>query len=607
MSSVTAKPHPRTISSGSCEPFLLAFMSHWLGLSGLPGYHLHPFRHIQENARRHPEVPLPIGDVGHDAAAVVIRHGQPVFAVEEERLSRFKHTMGLPRLAAAACAQALGLPLEALPAAHYLDLSEAHLARHVQATGGGDPRVEQAIRAEFDRTRSAVGAVREAFPRLEAVDHHLAHAASAYYLSGFERSLVLVMDGNGESASLSLYLGEGPDLRPLLSLPATSSLGLLYAFGTHFLGFEPIEDEYKVMGLAAYGEDDTYLPFFEGQIQWLEEGRFTLPALLKDPASRTLRWSRKLGPARQPDEPIEARHIALAAGLQKALERTVLRLLEPFEGTQRTRHLCLAGGVALNCSLNGVLDRSGLFDELFVQPAAGDPGAAMGAALIAERRSGTPVQAGRMRTPFLGPAYDAGQIDAALTAHAQDLSWERPANLLDRSVDLLEAGQVLGWFQGRMEFGPRALGNRSILADPRRPDMKDRVNRAVKKREEFRPFAPSVTAEAADTFFQLRNLDQYEHMTVAVKARPERASELPAVVHVNGTSRVQVVRREANPRYWELLTRMGQRTGVPILLNTSFNVRGEPIVCSPEDAIRCFLGTGLDALVLEDVLVFKRT
>jgi carbamoyltransferase len=174
-------------------------------------------------------------------------------------------------------------------------------------------------------------------------------------------------------------------------------------------------------------------------------------------------------------------------------------------------------------------------------------------------------------------------------------------------VDLLEAGQVLGWFQGRMEFGPRALGNRSILADPRRPDMKDRVNRAVKKREEFRPFAPSVTAEAADAFFQLRHLDQYECMTVAVKARPERAREIPAVVHVNGTSRVQVVRREANPRYWDLLTLQGQRTGVPILLNTSFNVRGEPIVCSPEDAIRCFLGTGLDALVLEDVLVFKRS
>lgn len=582
-------------------------MSPWLGLSGLPGYHLHPFRHIQENARRHPRVPLPVGDIGHDAAAAVVRQGQPLFAVEEERLSRFKHTMGLPGLAAAACAEALGVSPAQLPAAHYLDLSEAHLARHLQATGGGEPLVEQAIRAEFDRARAALAPFREAFPGLQAVDHHLAHAASAYYLSGFERSLVLVMDGNGESASLSLYLGEGPALRLLLDLPATSSLGLLYAFGTHFLGFEPIEDEYKVMGLAAYAEDETYLPFFEEQIQWQGEGHFTLPTLLKDPASRTLRWSRRLGPARQPDEPIEARHIALAAGLQKALERTVLRLLEPFEKVHRTRHLCLAGGVALNCSLNGALDRSGLFDRLFVPPAAGDPGAALGAALIAERRSGAVVPLGRLATPYLGPAYEARQVEAALAGHARELHWERPAELLDRAVDLLEAGQVLGWFQGRMEFGPRALGNRSILADPRRPDMKDRVNRAVKKREEFRPFAPSVTAEAAEAFFQLRHLDQYEYMTVAVKARPERAREIPAVVHVNGTSRVQVVRREANPRYWDLLTRQGQRTGVPILLNTSFNVRGEPIVCSPEDAIRCFLGTGLDALVLEDVLVFKRS
>jgi carbamoyltransferase len=581
-------------------------MPHFLGLSGLPGYNRHPFHHIQENARHHPDVPLPIGDIGHDAAAVIVRKGQPVFAVEEERLSRFKHTTGVPSLAAAACAEALGLSLAELPAAHYLDLTEAHLVRHLQATGGGDPHTEQAIRAEFHRTRAAVATFREAFPRMEAVDHHLAHAASAYYLSGFDRSLVLVMDGNGESASLSLYLGEGPDLKPLLSLPATSSLGLLYAFGTHFLGFEPIEDEYKVMGLAAYGEDATYLPFFEDQVQWLEDGRFTLPALLKDPASRTLRWSRRLGAPRLPEDPIEARHIAVAAGLQKALERTVLRLLEPFETTQRTRHLCLAGGVALNCSLNGVLDRSGLFDRLFVQPAAGDPGAALGAALIAERRRGTPVQAGRMATPYLGPAYTSKDIDAALAAHAPHLRWERPADLLERTVSLLEAGKVVGWFQGRMEFGPRALGNRSILADPRRSDMKDRVNRAVKKREEFRPFAPSVTAEAADAFFQVRSLDQYEHMTIAVKARPARALEIPAVVHVNGTSRVQVVRREANPRYWELITLHGQRTGVPILLNTSFNVRGEPIVCSPDDAIRCFLGTGLDALVLEDVLVLKQ-
>ncbi|WP_257307029.1 carbamoyltransferase family protein [Geothrix campi] len=579
-----------------------------LGLSGLPGYDLHAFRHIRENARLHPDVPLPVGDIGHDAAAVLVHEGQAVFAVEEERLSRFKHTMGLPRRASQACAEVVGLSPASLPAAHYLDLNDDHLHRHLQATGAVDPRLERAIRAEFQRTREAAGAFKEAFPGLEAVDHHLAHAASAYYLSGFERSLVLVMDGNGESASLSLYLGEGPDLRLLLSLPTISSLGLLYAFGTHFLGFEPIEDEYKVMGLAAYGEgDDTYLPFFEGQLQWEGNARFTIPALLKDPASRTVRWSRQLGAARQLEEPIEARHMALAAGLQKALERAVLRLIEPVEAAHHTRHLCLAGGVALNCSLNGMLDRSGLFDRLFVQPAAGDPGAALGAALVAERRRRGGKLPERMATPYLGPAFTAADIETALQAHASALAWERPEDLLDRTLDLIGAGQVVGWFQGRMEFGPRALGNRSILADPRRADMKDRVNRAVKKREEFRPFAPSVTAEGADAFFHLRGLDQYEHMTVAVKARADRAPEIPAVVHVNGTSRVQVVRREANPRYWELLTRQGRRTGVPILLNTSFNVRGEPIVCSPEDAIRCFLGTGLDALVLEDTLVVKRT
>ena len=407
-----------------------------LGLSGLPGYDLHAFRHIRENARLHPDVPLPIGDIGHDAAAVLVRDGQAVFAVEEERLSRFKHTMGLPGRAAQACAQAAGLPVAQLPAAHYLDLHDEHLDRHLQATGGGDTRVEEAIRAEDQRTREAAGAFQAVFPGLEAVDHHLAHAASAYYLSGFERSLVLVMDGNGESASLSLYLGEGPDLRLLLSLPTTSSLGLLYAFGTHFLGFEPIEDGYKVMGLAAYGEgDDTYLPFFEGQLLWEGNARFTIPALLKEPASRTVRWSRQLGAARQPEDPIEARHMALAAGLQKALERAVLRLIEPVEALHRTRHLCLAGGVALNCSLNGVLDRSGLFDRLFVQPAAGDPGAALGAALVAERRRGKPVSQGRMATPYLGPAFTAADIEAGPPiprlsprhGNARKISWTAPS------------------------------------------------------------------------------------------------------------------------------------------------------------------------------------
>ncbi len=580
-------------------------MSPQLGLSGLPGFDLHPFRHIQENARRHPAVPIPVGDIGHDAAAVLVADGQPRFAVEEERLTRFKHTMGLPRRAAAACAAAAGCPLGDLPVAHYLDLSDEHLDRVLEASGGDSLTVRRAILAEYERTLGAVAEVRAAFPGLQAVDHHLAHAASAFYLSGFERSLVLVMDGNGESDSLTLFLGEGPSLRPLLTLPATSSLGLLYAFGTHFLGFEPIEDEYKVMGLAAYGDDDTYLPFFLEQLQWTEGGRFTIPALLKDPASRTLRWRRRLGAPRHPDEPIEARHIAVAAGLQQALEQTVLRLLAPFEATHRTRHLCLAGGVALNCSLSGRLDQEGPFDRLFVQPAAGDPGAALGAALIAERRRRGALPAGRLASPYLGPAFTPGDVDAALAAHASQVRWERPADLLDRTVGLLADGQVVGWFQGRMEFGPRALGNRSILADPRRADMKDRVNQVVKKREAFRPFAPSVTAEAADAFFHLRGLDQYEHMTVAVRVRAERAAEIPAVVHVNGTSRVQVVRREANPRYWDLLTRMGARTGVPMLLNTSFNVRGEPIVCSPEDALRCFLGTGLDALVLGDVLVTR--
>jgi carbamoyltransferase len=553
-------------------------------------------------------VGIAFGDIGHDAAAVLVRDGQPVFAVEEERLNRKKHFMGLPVLAAEACIKAGGSSAADLRIAHYLDADADHLRRRVESCKPHVPASTiAAIEQEYAHVQQLLQAHRRKWPTLQPVDHHLAHAASAFYPSGFEKSLVLVIDGQGECASTSLYLADNEGLHPLVSLPITSSLGILYSDVTAFVGFEPIEDEYKIMGLAAYGNSDEYRKFFDETIVLQDDGHFTIPCLLLPALERIDLWMRSLGDYRFADQPIEPRHIAIAHSLQCALERTVIRLLEHYESKHKTRHLCLAGGVALNCSLNGVIDRSGMFDKIFVQPAANDPGAAFGAALLGYYQQHPDAPRARMKAPYLGPSYEDAAVRRALDSFAGKVTWTRPDDYVGEVATRIANGDVIGWFQGRMEFGPRALGNRSILADARRADMKDRVNQAVKKREEFRPFAPSVAQEGADQFFDLRSHDQYEHMTVAVRAKPERKAEIPSVVHVNGTARVQLVRREQNPRYWELLTRFGEQTKVPIVLNTSFNIKGEPIVCTPEDAIRCFLGTGIDRLAIEGYVVSKTT
>jgi carbamoyltransferase len=580
----------------------------YLGLSGLPGLDPIPAKHILAYASRHPEVGLALGDLGHDAAAVLVEDGRVRFAVEEERLNRSKHFMGFPRAAVERCCREAGVEVDAMRLLYYLDPSAEKKRRRVEACARFlDESGARAVEREFGEVERLVATGREVWPRLECVDHHLAHAASAFYVSGFERALVLVIDGQGELASTSLFVGGDGGLERVAAWSVTSSLGYLYSNVTAYLGFEPVEDEYKIMGLAAYGgEVDEYRAFFDETMREDGDGGIVIPSLLDRPMKRLRDWSRALGAPRRPDTPIEPRHIAIACSLQRALERTVLRLLERHEANLKTGHLCLAGGVALNCSMNGVIDRTGLFREIFVQPAAGDPGAALGSALLAYHQDHVDAPRPRLDDVYFGPSFTQSEVERALESFRGRIDWTRPADYTGEVARQIAAGQVIGWFQGRMEFGPRALGNRSILADPRRADMKDRVNQAVKKREEFRPFAPSVTAEGAADFFELRERRQYEFMTIAVRARAERRDSIPAVVHVNGTARVHIVRREVNPAYWELLTRLGQETGVPVVLNTSFNVRGEPIVCTPEDAVRCFLGTGIDALAIEGYLVSKR-
>ena len=581
-------------------------MDAYFGVAGLEAETSDQAAHFAASSAAFPELLLPLTLIGHDAAAAVAQNGRIVFAVEEERLSRTKHHVGFPEMALASCRAAVGGSRGKI--AHYLDPNDAHLAKRLASFGGGafgggavGPSVERDFRAVEARTAR----MRGTHPGMIAVSHHAAHAASAFFPSGFDRALVLVLDGYGESLATSVHVGDERGVRPIVELATEGSLGALYALVTRYLGFEALEDEYKVMGLAAYAKGDEHRAFFDATIELLEDGAFTLPDLRMTPFALAGRWFPALGRPRRDEQPIEPRHTAIAGSLQRALERTVLRLVTHHAEKSGIRNLCLAGGVALNCTMNGVLDRSGLFDEIFVQPASGDAGTAIGGALAAFYADHPNGPRARMNDAYLGPAFDDAEVERALASFGSEIVVARPADIARDVAARIANGEVVGWFRGRMEFGPRALGNRSILADPRRAEMQDHVNRVVKKREQFRPFAPAVPTEHADDFFVLRKHRQYEHMTITVPARAPRAKEIPAVVHVNGTSRVQVVTKETNRAFWELLTRFGQQTGVPVLLNTSFNVRGEPIVCTPTDAVRCFLGTGLDALALESFLVTR--
>lgn len=575
---------------------------HYVGISGRdPGAGLSssdPLKVYEQIHRRFPEVTHPFGVIGHDAALALVEGGRLVFAVEEERLNRVKHSYGLPD-------RALDLVRPSLASApivsYYLDPG----AEHRDIRSRFQQRDVQGVGREYDVVQSSVQALAVRFPGLRLVHHHLAHAASAFFTSGMSRALVLVIDGYGESHATSLFVGEGSRLRQIRAWDLASSLGMFYARFTMFLGFAPLEDEYKVMGLAAYGDGSDYMDFFASLVEPADDDGFRIPTLRLPSAAMFPRWAKILGHPRRPDEPIDQRHIAIAHALQKTLEHTVLTFLTRQAERQGTRHLCLAGGVALNCAMNGAIDRSRLFDKIWVQPAASDAGTAIGSALHSYFADHPEQPHARMPHVYWGPSFSEREAKQALEAFGAAVRWHRPDDFFGAVAALIAEGKVIGWFNGAMEFGPRALGNRSILADPRRSQMKDLVNKAVKKREEFRPFAPSVTAEHAEDFFELHDLEQYETMTIAVRARPVRAKEIPSVVHVDGTARVHVVRREANAAYWQLISRFGSLTGVPVLLNTSFNVRGEPIVCTPEDAVRCFLGTGIDHLALQGYLISK--
>ncbi|MGC9293250.1 MAG: carbamoyltransferase family protein [Acidobacteriaceae bacterium] len=552
---------------------------------------------------------------GHDSAAALVVDGEIVAAAAEERFNRKKHTGDFPIRAIEYCLAEAGIGAEDVDAmVHGFDYSPYEEMYSL------DPVTAEQYKQVFSREALLQQLHRDlpGFPagRFHALNHHLSHAASAYYTSGWEECLVVVVDGMGEAHSATVYHAHDNQLDKLRQISANDSIGILYSIVTLHLGFDFNSDEYKIMGLAPYGDPTRYRAFFDGAVKLLDDGRIQVP-LLKLNRSRedretygaTRRYlEENLVPQRQPDAEITSAHRDVAAALQECLDRVMLHICGHFGRATGLRRLAMAGGVALNCTANGKLLQSGAFDDIYVQPAAGDDGTALGAALWRASRTGR-VRNLRMPVPFLGPAATAAEIDEALQHFQGRVTAVRFPGLRESCAEaakLVHEGRVVAWYRGRMEFGPRALGHRSILADPGHPEMRDRINAMVKMREAFRPFAPAVSEERVQDWFEAPQGAQFPYMIMTVDVREQHRAALPAITHVNGSARVQTVSKRDNNEFHTLLEAVEKTTGRPMLLNTSFNVKGQPIVNTPQEALETFLGTGIECLFLEDILVRRR-
>jgi carbamoyltransferase len=550
----------------------------------------------------------------HDAAACLVRDGRPLAAAEEERFSRRKHDADFPRHAIGYCLQEAGMEAADLDAIAFYEKPARKLERVLQIGKLYAPASHENVVAQFSHViNSGINVERMIRHELKFegpiyfCEHHLAHAASAFFVSPYEDAAVLTVDGVGEWSTCADFIGQGGSIQLQREIHYPHSLGLLYSAITSYLGFKVNDDEYKVMGLASYGK-----PRFRKEVEDLvhihADGSFTLaPAYFAFMYDRQKMYSAKLeellGPARFSKETITDRHRDIAASIQSVTEDIMVAMARSCREKSAQTNLCLAGGVAQNCVANSrILERSG-FENVFVQPAPGDSGAAMGSALWASHQIlREPRQIGDHHT-LLGPAFSEQEIAASLDRRGMNYLRLDEEALCRRVALLISKNFVIGWFQGRMEFGPRALGSRSILANPCAPDMKEILNARVKFREEFRPFAPAVTEEAAPAYFDLGGRSPF--MLFTPKVRPERMDEIPSVTHVDGTARVQTVSKMEHPLFHRLIESFGSISGTPVLINTSFNVRGEPIVCTPDDAIKCFSATDIDFLAMGPFLVTK--
>ena len=547
----------------------------------------------------------------HDSSACIVRDGEVVFAIAEERLSRIKHDARFPVLAIQACLDAAHLRADQLDFVCFgWPLGIEGIKHDLKCFARGSQPIDYigassllrrylSSRSDHDGEKSFLSNFGPIKARFRHVDHHLAHAISAYAYSGFDETAVLILDGRGAWEATSLWHGRAGRLEPVWTIPWPNSLGLFYAQFTLYLGFQPYSDEWKVMGLAPYGEPGINLSDFI--IPDDNPYKVSARLLLGRNSGPIAEIVSRLGPPRVPESEIDARHKNLAFAVQDSCEEAMLTLARAAVEKTNCRNLCLAGGVALNSKANGKIAVSGFVDRIFVQPAASDDGVCLGAALAPYMDDGGKLPMHKMRHAYLGSASSDEEIEKTLQTYK--LRATRAADPAAAAAEILANGKIVGWFQGRMEFGPRALGNRSILADPRDPEMNMKVNSAVKFREWWRPFAPSILAEVADQYLESA-LDS-PFMVLTAQVKPEKRSVIPSVTHVDGSARPQTVERCVNPLYWRLIQEFGQRTGVPVVMNTSFNLRGEPIVCSPTEAIRTFFSSGMDALVIGSFMVEK--
>ena len=558
-----------------------------------------------------------------DAAATLIRDGQIIAAVEEERFSRIKHHSGFPYNAVQYCLEEAGITISDVK--HVALYWKPWVLRHKALQTLKTLSVSSDMfRARFDRgiaqvSHNYLGMLktpalirnrygRSAF-RFHYLDHHFCHASSAFFVSPFDSAAILTMDGTGEDTTTTLSRGTGTRIKLLKRIKLPHSLGQFYSAVTNFLGFDMFAgDEWKVMGLAAYGTPE-YYDFFSKRVLCVNGDRdFSVNIRVLDHhLAGKYKFSREiveaLGPPRRSDEEISERHQNIAASAQKVLEEAVLHLLNGLYQWTRDESLCLAGGVAFNSVMNGRIIQQSPFKRVFIQPAAGDAGCSLGAAYAVYHTLLKRPRSNAMEHAYYGPAFSSEKCATALREAGLAFDTLPDQEMLPQVARLIADGAIVGWFQGRMEFGPRALGNRSFLADPRRADMRALLNKKIKLREWFRPLAPSMLEEASTQVFGKAHSDPF--MVTVLHVTEEQRHRIPAVVHVDGTARPQTVSPKVNPRYWQLIREFERITTVPLLLNTSFNIQ-EPIVCTPHDAIASFQRVRFDALVLEDHLVVRR-
>lgn len=584
----------------------------------------------------------------HDSAAALLVDGEPVAAAQEERFTRHKHDAEFPEHAIRYCLEESGFALDDVdhvvfyekPLLKFERLLETYLANAPRGYRSFSMALPVWLKEKLFQKSGIVNALKPFAAdsnKIEAnllfAEHHQSHAASAFFPSPFEEAVVLTMDGVGEWATTSVAIGNGNTLVPTREIHWPHSLGLLYSAFTYYTGFKVNSGEYKVMGLAPYGAPKYADRIFDNLIDLKDDGSFWLDQSYFDYATGLTMTSSRFndlfgGPPRGPESPLTQREMDLAASIQKVTEEVMIRMTRELARTYQATNLCLGGGVALNCVANGKVLREGAFKNVWIQPAAGDAGGALGAAYAANYVHGKRPRCVNkafdgMRGAYLGPAYSQSYIEKCLADAGACFEVLDDDAILERTVDALEAGHAVGWFQGRMEFGPRALGARSILGDPRNPEMQRTLNLKIKYRESFRPFAPSILAEDVQDYFELdttspymllvaeildkrrRELSAAERMRFGLDKLNVKRSELPAVTHVDFTARVQTVHAETNPRYHALISRFKSRTGCPVVVNTSFNVRGEPIVCTPQDAFRCFMGCEMETLIIGNCALKK--